>query len=112
MMWKCVAAVFGVLGVVVLAARAGAQSFPDHPVKIVVPYPPGGPGDTVGRVTTQGLGAELGGSVVIENIAGAAGRIGVKTVTRAAPDGYTLLLGSSNEIAITPRSMATSTTTR
>jgi tripartite-type tricarboxylate transporter receptor subunit TctC len=102
MIRKCVAAALGVLGVIVLAVPAGAQNFPDHPVKIVVPYPAGGPGDTVARVTTQGLGAELGGSVVIENIPGAAGRIGVKAVTRAAPDGYTLLLGSSNEVAITP----------
>jgi tripartite-type tricarboxylate transporter receptor subunit TctC len=101
-MSKCVAAAFGVLGAIVLAAPVGAQNFPDHPVKIVVPYPAGGPADTVARVTTQGLGAELGGSVVIENIAGAAGRIAVKEVTRAAPDGYTLLLGSSNEYAITP----------
>jgi len=99
---KCVAAALGALFVIGLAVPAGAQSFPDHTVKVVVPYPPGGPGDTVARVTTQGLGARLGGPVVIDNIAGAAGRIGVKTVTRAAPDGYTLLLGSSNEIAITP----------
>lgn len=91
-----------VLGAIMLAAPAGANDFPDHPVKIVVPYPPGGPGDTVARVTTQGLGAALGGRVVIVNIPGAAGRIGVKEVTRAAADGYTLLAGSSNEYAITP----------
>jgi len=87
---------------VVPAAPAGAQTFPDHPIKIIVPYPAGGPADTVARVTTQGLGAELGGNVIIENVAGAAGRIATKDVTRAAPDGYTLLLGSSNEYAITP----------
>jgi tripartite-type tricarboxylate transporter receptor subunit TctC len=101
-MSRFAAAALGVLVALVLAAPAGAQNFPDHPVKIVVPYPAGGPADTVARVTTQGLGAELHGSVVIENIAGAAGRIAVKDVTRAAPDGYTLLLGSSNEYAITP----------
>jgi tripartite-type tricarboxylate transporter receptor subunit TctC len=81
---------------------ARAQNFPDHPVKIVVPYPAGGPADTVARVTTQGLGARLGGSVIIENVPGAGGRLATKDVTRAAPDGYTLLLGSSNEYAITP----------
>lgn len=100
-MSKYTAAALGILAIL-LAAPAWSQSFPDRPVKIIVPYPPGGPGDTVARVTTRGLGAELGGSVVIENVAGAAARIGVKEVTRAVPDGYTLLLGSSNEYAITP----------
>jgi tripartite-type tricarboxylate transporter receptor subunit TctC len=85
-----------------MQAPARAQGFPDHPVKIVVPYPPGGPADTVARVATQGLGAQLGGSVIIENVPGAGGRLATKDVTRAAPDGYTLLLGSSNEYAITP----------
>lgn len=87
---------------VVSAAPSAAQNFPDRPVKIVVPYPAGGPADTVARVTTQGLGAELGGNVIIENLAGAGGRLATKDVTRAAADGYTLLLGSSNEYAITP----------
>jgi tripartite-type tricarboxylate transporter receptor subunit TctC len=85
-----------------LQASARAQSFPDHPIKIVVPYPAGGPADTVARVMTQGLGAQLGGSVIIENLPGAGGRLATKDVTRAMPDGYTLLLGSSNEYAITP----------
>src|SRR5215471_21549582 len=53
-----------------------AQSFPSHPIKIVVPYPAGGPADTVARVATQGLGAELGVSVFIENVSGAGGRLG------------------------------------
>jgi tripartite-type tricarboxylate transporter receptor subunit TctC len=84
------------------AAPLYAQNFPDHPIKIVVPYPAGGPTDTVARVATQGLGEALGESVVIENVSGAGGRIGTKDVARAAPDGYTLLLGGSNEYAITP----------
>jgi tripartite-type tricarboxylate transporter receptor subunit TctC len=84
------------------AAPADAQSFPDHPIKVVVPYPAGGPADTVARVTTQGLGDELGGSVIIENVVGAGGRLATKDVTRATPDGYTLLLSGSNEYAITP----------
>jgi len=83
-------------------APADAQSFPDHPIKVVVPYPAGGPADTVARVTTQGLGAELGGSVIIENVVGAGGRLATKDVTRATPYGYTLLLSGSNEYAITP----------
>jgi tripartite-type tricarboxylate transporter receptor subunit TctC len=84
------------------AVTAHAQNYPNHPVKIVVPYTPGGPADTIARVTTQGLGAALGGSVVIENLPGAGGRLATKEVGRAASDGYTLLLGSSNEYAITP----------
>jgi tripartite-type tricarboxylate transporter receptor subunit TctC len=79
-----------------------AQSFPSHPIKIVVPYPAGGPADTVARVATQGLGAELDVSVFIENVSGAGGRLGTKTVIHSAPDGYTLLLGGSNEYAIAP----------
>ena len=81
---------------------ARAQDYPVHPVRILVPYPPGGPADTVARVTTQGLAAELGANVIVENLPGAGGRLATKDVTRAAPDGYTLLLGSSNEYAITP----------
>jgi tripartite-type tricarboxylate transporter receptor subunit TctC len=99
-MSKCLAIAFAVF--VAAAATARAQSYPDHPVKIVVPYPPGGPADTVARVTTQGLGAALGGTIVIENLPGAGGILATKEVGRAAPDGYTLLLGSSNEYAITP----------
>ena len=94
--------VLAAFAVAAIAQGARAQNFPDHPVKIVVPYPAGGPADTVARVTTQGLGAQLGGSVIIENVPGAGGRLATKDVTRAAPDGYTLLLGSSNEYAITP----------
>jgi len=94
--------VLAAFAVAAIAQAARAQNFPDHPVKIVVPYPAGGPADTVARVTTQGLGARLGGSVIIENVPGAGGRLATKDVTRAEPDGYTLLLGSSNEYAITP----------
>lgn len=94
------------LAVMVLAVQghvaARAQDFPAHPVRIVVPYPAGGPADTVARVTTQGLGAELGVNIIVENLPGAGGRLATKDVTRATADGYTLLLGSSNEYAITP----------
>jgi tripartite-type tricarboxylate transporter receptor subunit TctC len=84
------------------AAGAARAQFPDHPIKVIVPYPAGGPTDTITRVATQGLGAELGQSVIIENVAGAGGRLATKDVTRATPDGYTLLVGGSNEYAITP----------
>jgi tripartite-type tricarboxylate transporter receptor subunit TctC len=97
------------LAAILLAALAAAaiapvraQSFPERPVKVIVAYPPGGPTDTVARVATQGLNTELGQGVIIENVAGAGGRIGTRTVARAAPDGYTLLLGGTNDNAITP----------
>jgi tripartite-type tricarboxylate transporter receptor subunit TctC len=81
---------------------ARAQNFPDHSVKIVVPYPPGGPSDTTMRVSTRYLAGNLGQAVIIENVPGAGGRVGGRDVARAAPDGYTLLSGGSNENAITP----------
>jgi len=78
---RYVGAALGILAAVIVpAAPASAQNFPDHPVKIIVPYPAGGPADTVARVTTQGLGAELGGNVIIENLAGAGGRLATKDV--------------------------------
>src|SRR5580700_7246541 len=83
-------------------APGRAQSFPDRPVKVVVAYPPGGPTDTIARLATQGIAEQLGQSMFIENIAGAGGRIGARDVARAAPDGYTLLLGGSNDNTIAP----------
>jgi tripartite-type tricarboxylate transporter receptor subunit TctC len=83
-------------------AGASAQTFPDRPIKVLVPYPAGGPTDTVARAITQSLTTDLGQSVVVENQAGAGGRLAMKTVARAAPDGYTLLLGGTNNNGITP----------
>jgi tripartite-type tricarboxylate transporter receptor subunit TctC len=62
--------------------RVQAQTFPDRAIKITVPYPAGGPSDTVARVATQGLGGELGQAVIVENTAGAGGKVGTKAVTR------------------------------
>ena len=79
-----------------------AQNFPDRPIKVIVAYPAGGPTDTVARLLTQGMTAELGQGMIVENVAGAGGRIGTRDVARAAPDGYTLLLGGTNDNAIAP----------
>ena len=84
------------------AAPAHAQAFPDRPVKVVVAYPAGGPTDTVARLVTQNIAEQLGQGMIVENVAGAGGRIGTRDVARAAPDGYTLLLGGTNDNAITP----------
>jgi len=84
------------------AAPLQAQTFPDRPVKVVVAYPPGGPTDTIARLATQGIAEQLGQGMIVENIAGAGGRIGARDVARATPDGYTLLLGGSNDNTIAP----------
>ena len=71
-------------------------------IKVVVPYPAGGPTDTIARAVTHSLSGALGQSVIIENQSGAGGRIAMKQVANAAPDGYTLLMGGTNNNAITP----------
>ena len=73
-----------------------AQEYPNRPIKIVIPYPPGGPSDIVGRLLGQALSESLGQSVIIESKPGAAANIGMQYVARSSPDGYTLLLVSSN----------------
>ena len=75
-----------------MASVADAQSFPEKPIKLVAPFPAGGPTDTTARVVAQSLSARLGQPVVIENQAGAGGTIGAKQVATAAPDGHTLLM--------------------
>jgi tripartite-type tricarboxylate transporter receptor subunit TctC len=81
---------------------AAAQSaYPDKPVTLIVPFPPGGVADTVARPVADALSRELKQSVVVENRAGAGGALGMGTVARAQPDGYTLLLGLSS-ISILP----------
>lgn len=77
-----------------------ADSYPQRSIRIVVPFPAGGPTDVAARLIAQSLSSRLGQSVVIENLAGAGGRIGAKAVASAAPDGYTLLLGGTNVNAI------------
>jgi tripartite-type tricarboxylate transporter receptor subunit TctC len=76
-----------------LAPTARAQAYPSRPVILVVPYGAGGPSDTIGRILAEGMRAALGQPVVVENAAGASGTIGVGRVARAAPDGYTFVLG-------------------
>jgi tripartite-type tricarboxylate transporter receptor subunit TctC len=85
-----------------LAAPAQAQSYPSRLIRIVVPFPPGGPTDVAARLVVQSLSSSLGQSVIVENAPGAGGRTGSKAVAGAAPDGYTLLLGGTNLNAITP----------
>ena len=81
---------------------AGAAGYPDHALKLVVPFPPGGNIDFTARVLAVPLGEALGQPVVIANMGGAGGLIGSGYVAKAAPDGYTLLLGSTASITTAP----------
>jgi tripartite-type tricarboxylate transporter receptor subunit TctC len=78
-----------------LAAGALAQGYPAKPVKVVVPYPPGGPTDIVARVVSQKLAEQTGQQFVVENRAGAGGNIGAEAVARASADGYTVLVATT-----------------
>ena len=86
----------------IAAATACGQSYPSKPIRLVVPFPPGGPADAVARPLSQKLTDTLGQPVVIDNRAGATGTIGASFVAKSPPDGYTLLLGTSNELAMSP----------
>jgi tripartite-type tricarboxylate transporter receptor subunit TctC len=73
---------------------ARAQTYPTRPVTLIVPWPAGGPSDTIARIIAERTGAALSQPVIVENVTGASGSIGVGRVARAASDGYTLCLGS------------------
>src|SRR5258708_1015974 len=79
---------------------AWAQAYPSRTIHLVVPYAAGGTGDILARVLSERLGAALGQSVVVENRPGASGALGSKAVAGAAPDGHTLLVGQTGEMAI------------
>ncbi len=86
----------------VMAPACFAQWIPDRPIKIVVPYPPGGPLDLIARLLADKAGAELKQPIIVENKAGAGGNIGADAVAKAAPDGYTLVMGAVATHAINP----------
>ena len=89
-------------GAMLAAGCAFAQPYPSKSVKIVVPFPPGGPTDVVGRLVASKLGESLGQQFVVENRAGAGGTVGSEAVAQAAADGYTLLYGSTSTLAMAP----------
>ena len=85
-----------------VAASAAAQEFPNRPLRIVVPWPPAGNVDITARTVAPAFGEALGQQVVVENRAGAGGRIGTEAVVKSPGDGYTLLLGSSGTVTAGP----------
>ena len=98
-LWAC-----GVAAFVAAAplAFAQAQEYPSRPITLIVPYPPGGGVDSMARIVAERLTTALGQQVVVDNRGGGGGNIGTRAVARAAPDGYTLLLGHTATISINP----------
>jgi len=95
----------GLAAVLTIAAAAmpvAAQSYPNKPVRLIAPFPPGGAVDAVARIVGQNLAERFGQNVVVDNRGGAAGAIGSELAARAVPDGYTLLVGSTSTISINP----------
>src|SRR5262249_1289479 len=84
------------------AGGAAAQNYPARPVRLVVPFAPGGPADVIGRIISQQLNMILGQSLVIENRGGAGGTIGARFAAMADPDGYTLMFANTSTMSINP----------
>jgi tripartite-type tricarboxylate transporter receptor subunit TctC len=90
-----------------LVASAGANvahaaGFPDHPIRIIVPYPPGDLADVITRLLSNDMSKELGQSIVVENHPGASGLIGLQATSRAEPDGYTMVMGQMGALVVAP----------
>ena len=96
---KLVSTLLSLLAVVSFSPAIAQSTYPDKPIRVLIGFPPGGSVDFTGRIVADGLAAKLKASVVVENLGGAAGTIAAQRVALAAPDGYTILVGSSNELA-------------
>ena len=90
------------LSLLVTALAASAQSYPSKAIKVIVPFPPGGGTDIIAREIAQKVAANTGWSIVIDNKPGAGGNLGIDAVAKAAPDGYTIGLGQSSNLAVNP----------
>jgi tripartite-type tricarboxylate transporter receptor subunit TctC len=99
---KLAASLAGAIFTLAWAPGTSAQGYPVKPIRLIVPFPPGGPTDTHSRWAAHQLNVAFGQPVVVENRAGAAGIIGTEAVAKAAPDGYTLLGGNPGPLTIAP----------
>jgi tripartite-type tricarboxylate transporter receptor subunit TctC len=88
------------------ALAAWAQTYPSKPVRLIVGFPAGGPADIFGRTLAQGMAPELGQPVVVENVSGVGGVLGVDRAAKAPPDGYTLCINSASPLVIAPYSLS------
>jgi tripartite-type tricarboxylate transporter receptor subunit TctC len=88
------------VGLFAWSGAAVAEEFPSHPVKFIVPFPAGGPADTISRILTEKMAAILGQTIVIENRAGAGGLTGIASVAKSDPDGYTIAIAPSSGLAM------------
>src|SRR5690606_24182581 len=100
---KPVLAAFLAAAATALAVPAlAAENYPSQPIRLIVPFAPGGSTDIIARLVSQRMGAELGQPMVIENKGGAGGAIGAAEAARAAPDGYTLSVATVSTMAVNP----------
>ena len=101
-LWSFAFVVCGVLALSGLSENTQAQEYPNKPIKMIIPFSPGGASDLVGRILQTKLGEVLGQPIIIENKPGASGNIGMEMAAKSAPDGYTLFLGNIGTMAINP----------
>lgn len=92
----------GALGMIGGVSSAAAQAYPTQPIRMIVPFAPGGASDFAARLIQPGMSQFLGQQIVIENRAGAAGNVGMDVAARGAPDGYTVFLGNVGTVSINP----------
>jgi len=105
MLVRTLAAALAALALAVPAAQAQSD-YPSKPVRLIVPFPAGGSTDIVGRIVAQKLGERLGQQVIVDNRGGAGGTIGSEAAAKSAPDGYTLLIGTTSTHAVAPSAYA------
>src|SRR3974390_595771 len=98
----CLIALVGAIVMCAASVCASAQTYPDRPVHLIVPYPPGGTTNVIARILAKKLGEKLGQSIVVDNRSGASSEIGTAAAAKAAPDGYTLLFGPADGLSILP----------
>jgi tripartite-type tricarboxylate transporter receptor subunit TctC len=94
--------VMGAALVYLPALSAAAQVFPSKPVRLILPYPPGGGSDTIARPVTRKISENIGQQVIVDNRGGAGGNIGMEAAARAAPDGYTIVMALTAQLAVNP----------